>query len=821
MKEQKGIVKFDKPEIVNFNTQLKIGNGILATIDIYNELLDISNIRNAVNLAVNARKYLDPYYDPNEIIGLNIESLVYQIYKELSNKTFSNQHLHIMYLPKREGVVRRVKYLDIKSYSIRFLMAIILKKYIAFPKSVFYPHESISTLQQNDQFKEHSVAFFAWQKDLISSKEYPWIVISDFKNYYDSIRPNKLVNKILSIIDNRNSDTFKKLLETYLTEIDIGNWCDYFFQNIYLMDLDKALEKVQWISGRFIDDIRVFCKSEADAALSFQIIKNEISKIDLTINETKQFVITNLEDICQHPESSLFQTTAFKEIIRKTPLQNLIQTTPYINVENITKYEIDTLYQWVASSLDGSWWGPKYDKNFERRLNLSDLIIDKTGYKINGVELNNLLEDIEQNKFNNVGANLKDLNIIINNIYGGYRFYERLIRIYIDQLVKAEKPILEEHLIKLLETFQLKIGRRFHKYHHDYYAYLLLKRIFIDDEESKLFSYFEANCSGFIPGLTELFFSIISYPFRGESYIGTYIVKEGEYNYLRAFTHFLFVTKGDENKLDKYSLRWIKSTDFWITSITKLFARINKEISKETCAGNIISIIAFIEPWIKTSQNIPLLKYEAKANIISKNYDQAFNILALLIEKNIHNNDPSILASTAFTLEKLKKFQDALWMYNEYLKLEESSAGYYNRALIKWGNKDFEIALADIDSAIYLDNGNLSYLKTKLRWLLKLEEYEDATSCLDCIINSISDYSENKEYFHLKYEIYIKTKRFEELENIVNEFLYFIRDYGMTSKYDIEQAKEFLKNESYYGSIEYKSNDNSDTSSNPHYNWFF
>ena len=262
MDKNKGLIKYTSAEISSINTQLQIGNSILSEIDLYNEFLDIKNIRNAVELAINARYNLDLYFDPQEIFNLNTESLIHEIYSELKECSFNIKQKYSFEYLKNLNDNRYVLYLEIKSYSIRFLVSLILYKRINFSKLLFHDHNAIFSIQTKDIFKIISDSFLQWQKEIISKRNYEWIVMVDISNYYQSLDSKILNKKILSHLGNISVNRIPKLVEIYIeqSDINIGNWCDNFLQDIMLFNLDQIMESEKWLYGRFTDDIRVFAE---------------------------------------------------------------------------------------------------------------------------------------------------------------------------------------------------------------------------------------------------------------------------------------------------------------------------------------------------------------------------------------------------------------------------------------------------------------------------------------------------------------------------------------------------------------------------------
>jgi len=144
--------------------------------------------------------------------------------------------------------------------------------------------------------------------------KYPYVVETDITAYFDHINHNLLISRITdlfkNILDRDTLKELKKLLPRLLGKWAIGlnkfgipqiNDPSSFMGNLYLDELDKWFSIQQIESLRYVDDIRIFAESEAQARsfLANTIVKLREMGLYIAAGKTKiqpsEEVINQLE----------------------------------------------------------------------------------------------------------------------------------------------------------------------------------------------------------------------------------------------------------------------------------------------------------------------------------------------------------------------------------------------------------------------------------------------------------------------------------------------------------------------------------------------
>ena len=138
-----------------------------------------------------------------------------------------------------------------------------------------------------------------------------YVAKADVHDYGHSIRPEHLKPMIEGIIGPRDPallDFLVYLLDRgeYLSDGKVirgdmgglpGIPMGSFFNNVYLMDLDRTLEQQSVMYCRYADDIAVFTNTRAEAQDALDTIRTATGNLGIALNEEKTQVIAPGEDI--------------------------------------------------------------------------------------------------------------------------------------------------------------------------------------------------------------------------------------------------------------------------------------------------------------------------------------------------------------------------------------------------------------------------------------------------------------------------------------------------------------------------------------------
>ena len=168
----------------------------------------------------------------------------------------------------------------------------------------------------------------------------------------------KLLRKILNFRVISYSFVDNSLFESdFLQGLVIGNNIDGYLANIYLKDMDEALEKVNVVFGRYVDDIKIFANTEQEASRYTQIIQEYLLKKGLNLNVAKTKIYFEEAEIKEYihkskiPEESIIDFFEEDEFQQKTdsdqnksiPIDNPILTNTYFSNEYHPEKSIENL----------------------------------------------------------------------------------------------------------------------------------------------------------------------------------------------------------------------------------------------------------------------------------------------------------------------------------------------------------------------------------------------------------------------------------------------------------------------------------------------
>jgi tetratricopeptide (TPR) repeat protein len=707
--------------------QVAFVNNILANRNLSDLLFDRNRVLKAIDLAVNARLRLDPFFDPFEINNIDKDRLADQIIASITTGTIktSGSLLFSVDVPKNKITSRTAKYLAIEDYAVRYLIALLLSEKITFSDNVFGGKSEIFLLDDGSFHENERTRFQNIQNSVLLSETFDWIVYIDIREYYDSVKKEILIDIVKRKLSLDDEDIVVKLAGVYFPTLTIGCWCDHFLQNIYFNDLDAVLNAHSWTYLRMTDDIRVFCKSREEAELAVQIIKTELAKLKLTINGDKHFVIKPMTSLERFKENSWDFNKA--------------ELSPILELNKITDLLVENVFLLSRDSGGNRWISHKYEMEFPRKFTYIDEILSKTGFRINGADVKDIITDLEQKQKLSFDE-LKLLDDIIFNTYSSYRFTNRIIRLFISNaFLQPDVKEVENLLSTVFQKLSKDHSKDFYNYSkgaNSYLSYIFLKLIFLQNpvKHSLLLKYEK--------DIWKWFFKLIINNTYRSSYISVvvrYIIEQNLFQIVHS-------SHGEVLKLDK----------FWAQIIDKE-ADLKKD-QKHNKDYYVLNSIIFLEGMFASSDVIN--KKKAEYYYYKGQYIMALDFfLALQTSVGLSNN----LFEIGYCYHKKDDYVNAINYYSEYLNQYQSSAAYGNRALMYQHLKQYDEALFDFTEAIIIEESVLN-LENRAACYMELSQFANAILDLDRAIE-VGE-ANNEESYTFSYAYIKRAKAKKELGNI-------------------------------------------------------
>lgn len=294
-------------------------------IKLLNQVRDKQNIELAFNYALNDRKLSDSYFDHFEIEYVNSfkEKVIEGIRGELQSlSTLHTQAAYAYYMPKTNLCYRRMIYLPFKDLVIRYAFVIILTNHLDITlSSRCFANRKASGKRANsflleDYYNVSHPNFRNWQKKC--KDKYQVLIRTDISAFYDSISHDYLIQTIAEQLSISVETDFLKLLSKLLCPyvisysnktkklqnalklhqgLTIGNNLEGFLANLYLRDVDEAMEDINIEYGRYNDDMRIFATNREAAHSYLLILQENLLNKGLNLNTAKTLIAENREEI--------------------------------------------------------------------------------------------------------------------------------------------------------------------------------------------------------------------------------------------------------------------------------------------------------------------------------------------------------------------------------------------------------------------------------------------------------------------------------------------------------------------------------------------
>lgn len=294
-------------------------------IKLLNQVRDEKNIELAFNYALNDRKFSDSYFDHFEIEYVTYfkEKVIEGIRAELQSlSTLHTQAAYAYYMPKTNLCYRRMIYLPFKDLVIRYAFVIILTNHLDITLSPrCFANRKASGKRANsflleDYYNVSHPKFRNWQKKC--KDKYQVLIRTDISAFYDSISHDYLIQTIAEQLSISVETDFLKLLSKLLCPyvisysnktkklqsplkihqgLTIGNNLEGFLANLYLRDVDEAMEDNNIEFGRYNDDMRIFATNREVAHSYLLILQENLLNKGLNLNTAKTLIAENREEI--------------------------------------------------------------------------------------------------------------------------------------------------------------------------------------------------------------------------------------------------------------------------------------------------------------------------------------------------------------------------------------------------------------------------------------------------------------------------------------------------------------------------------------------
>lgn len=135
-----------------------------------------------------------------------------------------------------------------------------------------------------------------------------YIILGDFHSYFDSLDHQKIFEILEKKVDDKRIiNLIHEMVDSFgIKGLGLGSQVCQILAVSYLNDFDHVIACKQGKPYvRYMDDFIIFCNDKNDAKRILKIVKSEVQKVNLTLNENKTY-------ICKITHRFTFLKTDFK-----------------------------------------------------------------------------------------------------------------------------------------------------------------------------------------------------------------------------------------------------------------------------------------------------------------------------------------------------------------------------------------------------------------------------------------------------------------------------------------------------------------------------
>lgn len=272
--------------------------------------LDIKLAWDRVQNDLKNKHFISPLFLP-DILKVDIDNWLSELKSKVENKLYQFHHMEIVEIPKGKGLIRPGSLLSINDNIVYAALAHecymnILKKiewsqnnvdfaYIIHPdnynKSEFYKKQLLSW----NLFRERSL-------NKIIDEGYMYVVVTDLASFYDNIDLSILISDLKSCgveseVVNELSKCLNKWAQVSGKGLPQSNSASDLFAKLYLDNIDIGLKNEGFIHLRYVDDIRIFCKTRNEAKRALIELTRLIRKRGLSLQSSKTNILPAAEAV--------------------------------------------------------------------------------------------------------------------------------------------------------------------------------------------------------------------------------------------------------------------------------------------------------------------------------------------------------------------------------------------------------------------------------------------------------------------------------------------------------------------------------------------
>ena len=268
----------------------------------------------------------------------NKESIFKEIQTDINSGKYKVENLLLIDVPKPNFTIRPMARPQIRDWvTYQALIDMLIPQIVTKTSDRAY---------SSRRFSRRKGGIGPWKEFDQKSREYynsgfKYVVVTDISGYFENINLDELRNKLINYIkdDDRN---LIKVIDTLYNQFLVpwssgriknfglpqGPTASSFLGDVYLDNFDCELEEEPGYL-RYVDDIRIFARSEVDAKIALMKIIRALRKYKLSINAKKTKILYDTEissTIFDHKKpildaiSNAFETKHESKVLAITPI---------------------------------------------------------------------------------------------------------------------------------------------------------------------------------------------------------------------------------------------------------------------------------------------------------------------------------------------------------------------------------------------------------------------------------------------------------------------------------------------------------------------
>jgi hypothetical protein len=305
------------------------------------------------------KHFISPLFLP-DILRVDIDNWLSELKIKVENKLYQYHPMEIIEIPKGNGLIRPGSLLSIDDNIV--YAALVQECYINVFARIEWAQNEVDfayiihpdNLKTNNFYKKQLLCWNLFREQSLKKIDegFMYVVVTDLASYYDNIDLSILNSDLKTCgIDNEIVAELSKCLNKWAQVngrgIPQSNSASDLLAKLYLDNIDVGLKNAGFTHLRYVDDIRIFCRTRNEAKRALIELSRLIRKRGLSLQSSKTNILPAADAIFQiegvQPVIKMISSNLFEKEISFQVGSSYFEETDLTSEETVDDASIEVI----------------------------------------------------------------------------------------------------------------------------------------------------------------------------------------------------------------------------------------------------------------------------------------------------------------------------------------------------------------------------------------------------------------------------------------------------------------------------------------------